>query len=200
MIVPMGPPPLMVTVRLSFSPLSMPPIIEVAISVRPSAAVAVRDRLVDLPGALDQLRAFDEDGAGLTAQQGYIVHSVHLQNVHLRSPRKKMYALFLRAGRIEGLVAEDFHILETLRLQPRGQFRRAVGALFVFFLKAAVAAVRLAHEEGDVHAQDAALFIEAVLPEVGGLLALLAEKAVAEQLFPACSGKIRRTPAPRRGG
>ena len=45
MIVPMGPPPLMVTVRLSFSPLSMPPIIEVAISVRPSAAVAVRDRL-----------------------------------------------------------------------------------------------------------------------------------------------------------
>ena len=45
---------------------------------------------VDLPGALDQLRAFDEDGAGLTAQQGYIVHSVHLQNVHLRSPRKKM--------------------------------------------------------------------------------------------------------------
>ena len=69
MIVPMGPPPLMVTVRLSFSPLSMAPIIEVAISVRPSAAVAVRDRPVDLAGALDQLRAFDEDGPGLTAQR-----------------------------------------------------------------------------------------------------------------------------------
>ena len=45
---------------------------------------------VDLPGALDHLRALDEYGPGLTAQQGYIVHSVHLQNVHLRSPRKKM--------------------------------------------------------------------------------------------------------------
>ena len=34
----------MVTVRLSFSPLSIAPIIDTAINVRPSAAVAVRER------------------------------------------------------------------------------------------------------------------------------------------------------------
>ena len=45
---------------------------------------------VDLAGALHHLRTLDEDRPGLTAHQRYIVHAVHLQNVHLRSPRKKM--------------------------------------------------------------------------------------------------------------
>ena len=88
-----------------------------------------------------------------------------------------MYALRLRFGRDEGLLAKGLDLGKARLRKRRDHLLHAVGALDVVFHKAAVSAVGLAHEEGNVHLHAMALSVQPVFPQIGDLVALLAEKA-----------------------
>ena len=92
-------------------------------------------------------------------------------------------ALLLVAGGFHAAVAVDVYIHIAAALQQGNQILPGMGALLLLLVNAAVTAVFFPQEEAQRHLANAGLFVEAVLPDVGHILPILADELVTQHIF-----------------